>query len=61
MSMCLAQNNYLMSVCGVNKSKTFLRNRDYDTQFSEFPQNRVRLRDVTRRLFLGSLKEKKKI
>lgn len=43
----------------MNEPKTFLRNKDYGTQFSEFPQNRVRLIEVTRRLVLGPFKEKK--
>lgn len=47
---------------GVNKSKTFLKkNRDYGTQFSAFPQNRMRMIEITRRLVLGLSKEKKKI
>lgn len=45
----------------VNKSKTFLKkNRDYGTQFSAFPQNRMRMIEITRRLVLGLSKEKKK-
>lgn len=51
---CLAPNSCLMSICGVNESKTFLRNRDYGTQFSEFPQNRVRQRGY-KEIGFGSL------
>lgn len=43
----------------MSESKTFLRSRDYDTQFSEFPQYRVRLIEVTRRLVLGPFKKEK--
>lgn len=57
---CLAHNSCLMSICGVNEPKTFLRNRDYGTQSSEFPRNRVRLMEVTSRLVLGPVKEEKK-
>lgn len=44
----------------MNEPKTFLRKRVYGVQVSEFPQNRVRLIEVIRRLVLSLLRKKDK-